>query len=843
MKVPLSWLRSYVPIEMPPKELAHRLTMAGLETGGVEVIGEGWDNIVVGHVLEVSPHPNADRLRLATVDLGGEQMTVVCGAPNVAAGQRVAFARVGAEPIDAHTGQRQRLQAARIRGVVSQGMVCSARELGLGDEHTGILVLDEGAPIGAPLADVLGDAILDTKPTTNRPDWLSVLGVAHEVGAITVQMVAEPPISYWEEGPAIESQVKILVEAPDLAPRYTASLILGARIGPSPAWMQERLRRAGQRPINNLVDITNYVMLEYGQPLHAFDYDKLAEHTVRVRRAAPGEALTTLDGQVRRLSADMLVIADARIPVGLAGVMGGANSEMTIATTNILLESASFNPISIRRTRTALDLKTGASDRFERGLSPEVAPMGLRRATQLILALAGGQAARGVIDLYPGRKPKGPLPLTLARVRKVLGVDYSLSDCFRALHSLGFEPELRGETTLLAHIPYWRSDISMEDDLVEEIARIKGYDSVPTTYLAVSIPPHQSNPRRELRERVRDLLVGAGLQETIGYALTSIEALSAVQDLSPIGQPLKVANPLSTRSEAFHAAKVQDTLRYREHLRTTLRAGLLEALASNQRFVPMESGLRLFEVGRAYLPQPGDLPNEREMAAGLLWGQRSPLPWSHQEDVAGFYDAKGVVAALLSELHLAAEYAPLPSPLAGEGGSGSLPSPLTGEGQDRGEDPLFRPGRAASISIGGQAVGVVGEVRPQVLDTFGGREGTVAFFELDLDALLPLLPQGTRSFTPLSEYPGAYRDLALVVGAEVPAATVESLIGRHPLVESAALFDVYAGDNVPAGTRSMAFRIHYQSPTETLTAQAVASAQDQLLRDLERETGAKLRGP
>jgi len=835
MKVPVSWLMSYVPIVMPPKELAHRLTMAGLETTGVELVGEDWHDIVVGHVLEVNPHPNADRLRLATVDLGGERMTVVCGAPNVAAGQRIAFAKVGSEPIDSHTGKRERLQAARIRGVVSQGMICSARELGISDEHTGILVLPPEAPLGVPLMDVLGDAILDTEPTTNRPDWLSVLGVAHEVGAITAQIVAEPPISYLESGPAIDDLVKIVVDAPDLAPRYTASLVLGITIGPSPAWMQQLLSRAGQRPINNLVDITNYVMLEYGQPLHAFDYDRLAEHTVRVRRGAPDETLTTLDGQSRQLTSDMLVIADAHTPVGLAGVMGGANSEVTDATVNVLLESANFNPISIRHTSRALRHRTDASTRFERGLNPDLAPIGLRRATQLILALCGGQAARGIIDLYPGKKLKQPVLLTLARVRKVLGVDYDITDCFRVLHSLGFECELKGDAALLVHLPYWRSDIAIEDDLVEEIARIKGYDTVPTTFLARPIPARQPNPRRDLRERVRDLLVQAGMQETISYAVTSLEALQAVQDLSSVGQPLKLANPLSTRPDNFHAAKVQDTLRYREHMRTTLRAGILESLASNQRFG--HDGLRLFEVGRVYLPlvQPGETPaDEREHAVGVLWGDRAPLSWSRADGKAGFYDAKGVVEAILGELRLSADYTPV-------GAQQAAPlQPTSGEGVV--QDPLLQPGRAAIISVGGRRVGVIGEVRPAVLDSFGASEGTAAFFELDMDALLPLLPQDARAFAALVQHPAADRDLALVVDASVPEAKLEDVIRRHALVGSVTLFDIYTGEKIPAGTKSLAFRVRYQSATETLTADAIAEAQAQLLRDLERETGARLRG-
>ncbi|MBI4203114.1 MAG: phenylalanine--tRNA ligase subunit beta [Chloroflexi bacterium] len=819
MKIPLSWLRTYVPIEMDPMELAHRLTLAGLETTGVEIIGEGWDNIIVGHVVSVGPHPNADRLRLVTVNLGDEQLTVVCGAPNVAPDQRIAFARVGSTPINTHTGQREPLQAARIRGVVSQGMVCSARELGLGDDHQGILVLDPRAPVGMPLKEVLGDAILETEPTTNRPDWLSILGVAHEVSAITLQMTAEPPLSYWEEGPAIESLVKVFVDAPDLAPRYTGAIIQGVTVGPSPDWLQGSVTRAGLRPINNIVDITNFVMLEYGQPLHAFDYDTLGEHTVRVRRAAPGESLVTLDGQSRRLAPEMLVIADAQQPVGLAGVMGGANSEVTAATTGIFLESASFNPINIRRTAQALRHRTDASTRFERGLNPDLALNGLRRAVQLILSVCGGKAARGIYDLYSGRRPKTPILLTLARVRRVLGVDYDLGECFRVLHSLGFDADLRGDTGLLVHVPYWRSDIAIEDDLVEEIARIKGYDAVPMSFLSRGIMPHQPNPRRELREKVQDLLVGVGMQETISYAATSLEALQSVQDSAQVNQAMKLQNPLSTRPENFHAAKVEDTFRYREHMRTTLRAGILETLASNQRFIPAETGLRLFEMGRAYRkdPETDDLPRECEMAVGVLWGNRSPLNWSRQEGLLGFYDAKGVVEAVLAALRVSPEFAPT-------------------------EDMLLRSGRASSVTVGGQAIGVVGEVRPIILDSFGASIGNVAFFELDLDTLLPLLPGVARTFAPLAEVPGAYRDLALVVDAGIPAAVVETIIRRHPLVEGVALFDVYTGDTVPAGKRSLAYRVHYQSPKQTLTAQAVNAAQEEILRDLERETGAALRG-
>ena len=368
MRVPLSWLKEYVDVDLPVEELAHRLTMAGLEVGEIERIGAGWTGCSVGRVLAVEPHPNADRLRLCTVDLGGdEQFQVVCGAPNVAEGQRIAFARVGATLVDSQTGALETLKVARIRGVVSEGMVCSERELGLGDDHAGILVLPDDAPVGAPLADYLGDTVLDLDVTANRPDGLSVLGVAYETAAIGGVSVREPATDYPEDDDPIEGRAAVEVVDADLCPRYTATLVTGVTVGPSPRWMQERLARAGMRPINNVVDVTNYVLLEYGQPLHAFDFDRLAGRRIVVRQAVPGERFVTLDGIERQLDPPMLVIADAERAIALAGVMGGANTEVTEATTAVLLESASFHPLSTRRTADALRLRTEASLRFEKG--------------------------------------------------------------------------------------------------------------------------------------------------------------------------------------------------------------------------------------------------------------------------------------------------------------------------------------------------------------------------------------------------------------------------------------------------------------------------------------------
>jgi len=796
MRVPVSWLRDFVPITLPIRELAHRLTMAGVEVGEVEEIGAGWEHCFVGQVLRVLPHPNADRLKLCEVDIGRQRVTVVCGAPNVAEGQKVALALAGARLYDPRTGKPETLKPTRIRGVLSPGMICSERELGLGEDHTGILVLPEDAPVGTPLRDYLGDAVLHLEVTTNRPDCLSILGVAWEAGAQQGQPVTLPDLSYPEEGEPVERMARVIILDPDLCPRYCAAVVMGVKVGPSPRWMQERLVQAGLRPINNLVDITNYVMLEYGQPLHAFDYHTLRERTVLVRQAHPGETLTTLDGQERRLNPPMLVIADPGGAIALAGIMGGASTEVTDATTAVLLESASFHPFNTRRTASALNLRTEASRRFERGLRPELPPIALRRAVQLTLQIAGGTACRGILDVYPGRRPPLEVPLTRRRLRQVLGMDLPPEEVARVLASLGFPCRVEGET-VWARVPFWRADIALEDDLVEEVARTVGYERVPTRLLGTPIPYHQPDPARDLKERVRDLFVQAGFQEVITYSLVSRQDLQRAGVTGP--EPLRVANPMSPEHEV---------------LRTHLRPSLLRTLARNRRH---EKGpIRLVEVARVYLPRLNDLPEEREQACALLAGPRTPLSWQKDETPMDFYDAKGTVEAVLGALGVQARYEPC-------------------------DAPGLTPGRTARILAGETPLGLVGEVDPEVLEAFDLDEGPVAVVELDLPALLAVLPTGGPRFRPLPRYPGAVRDLALVVDREVSAERVEASLRRHPLVARAILFDVYEGPPVPPGKRSLAYRVLFQAPDRTLTGEEVDRAAREVLERLEREVGAVLR--
>ena len=870
MKVPISWLRQYVDCALPAAELGHRLTMAGVEVGEITEIG-GWNEVFVGQVAAVRPHPNADRLRLCTVTTGGAagpDAEVVCGAPNVAAGQLICYARAGANLFNAHSGRRETLAPATIRGVQSQGMICSELELGLGDDHSGIIVLPADAPLGAPLADYLGDSILDLELTPNRLDCLSLLGVAHEVAALTGGRVAEPPAEYPEQGPPIGQRVNIQIADPDLCRRYTAALIQGVTIGPSPAWLQQRLTRAGLRPINNVVDVTNFVMLEYNQPLHAFDFHRVQEAQVIVRRARPGERLTTLEGAERTLNADNLVIADARDAIGLGGVIGGANSEIGPQTTAVLLESATFDAANNRRTAQSFGLRTEATLRFEKGLRPELAPIALRRAAALIIAAAGGTAAPGVIDVYP-EPPAGPpvVGLSMARLRQLLGMELDWGQVRQTLDALGFDHRPAGEGRLAVTVPYWRNDINIEEDLVEEIVRIIGYEAVPTTMLATPIPFQTPAPALALRERVKDLLAAGGLQEIINYPLARRPELEAVgayhlpaagasigdadaaiaadtaavntadADAPAMVEPLRIANPLSAEHR---------------YLRTTLQAGLLSTLAAN---LGHGAGpFRLFEVGRVFRPRPHDLPEETETAAAVLAGARRQASWLADGVPASgaggggtvdFYDAKGAVEWLLQRLDIAAEFAPGQHPAYHPGRcaviraatpGGNAATPAASQPASR-QSETAALAAAAQATDGGAVLGFVGELHPAVQQRMGLESAAVAGFELYLPALLAALPASERRFIPLPRYPEATRDLALLVPAETPAAAVTARLLRHRLLVRAELFDHYTGDNIAPGLKSLAFHLAFQSPDRTLTNEEVTRSIDGLLRTLNRELG------
>ena len=800
MKIPLKWLNEFVDITIPVEELAEKLTMAGIEVSEMLTIGENWENVVVGKLIGVDAHPNADRLRLATVDLGKQQTTVVCGAPNLIVGDKIAFASVGAQLIDGDSGKVQQLKPAKIRGVISEGMICSEMELGISDRHEGIMVLPSEAPVGVPLAEYLGDTIIDLEITPNRPDCLSVVGIAREAAALIGNKPHIPEIHYDESEDAIDSYISVEIDEPTLCPRYCASLLTGVRVAPSPQWLQQRLLACGMRPINNIVDVTNYVMLEYGQPLHAFDYEKIKGKQIIVRRAQKDETITSLDGADRTLSQNMLVIADRERAVAVAGVMGGVDTEVTDHTTSVLIEAANFNQAIIHRGSMELRLSSEASLRFGKGLSRDLPLEGLKRATQLMLEVTGGKVAKDIIDVYPGKIQVDPIMLMAAKAERLLGMEIEIGEMVRVLELLGFNCEqTEASSQVRVHIPWWRTDIDCIADLAEEIARIIGYDNIPTTTLSSSLPKHEPIPMLSLRQKLSSTLVSCGFQEILTYALTSLEMMSKLfpQHHLMVSESMKVVNPMT---------------REQEHLRTNLRTGVLSVLARNQRH--QEKDIRLFEVGKVFFPQKGDLPREQEMLCAVLESTQLKLSWRSEAESVDFFSAKGVVETILYRLGLEANF-------------------------EVGKDESLYPGRNADIVVGDDRIGVVGELHPIVSKAFELSE-TAYLIELDLEKLLSIAARRER-YLPVSRFPSITRDIALLVDEKIIYKQIHDIIQDFPLVNQVTLFDFYSGEQVPSGKKSLAFSIVYSSPSHTLTNEEVDNVQQQILDRLSNDLGVTLR--
>ncbi|MCL2281672.1 MAG: phenylalanine--tRNA ligase subunit beta [Dehalococcoidia bacterium] len=796
MKCSLKWLRRYVDINSSPEVLAKRITLAGTEVAHVDVIG-GWGNVFIGKIVAVNPHPNADRLRLATVSLGEEQITVVCGAPNLAIGDKIAFARAGAHLIDGHSGEKIVLKTNKIRGVLSEGMVCSEMELGLSKNHDGILVLPSDAPLGDKLADYMGDVIFDLEVTPNRPDMLSMLGIAHEVAALTGAAVREPNLDYVCARRSINESVSAEIKDFELCPRYCAGLVTGVKVGSSPQWLKEALAAAGVRSINNVVDITNFVMMEYGQPLHAFDYNDIGSGKIVVRRAAEGEILTTLDGVERRLSPDMLVIADPNRAIAVAGVMGGATSEVTDATTSVLIESASFKAASVHNTQVQLKLPSEASARFERGIRAELTLPALCRAMQLMVELCGAVAADGIIDHYPGRKEAAPIKLTGAEVKRILGLDVPASQIEKTLASAGCQIKCIAGDTFEVMPPYWRSDLRIDADFIEDIARIMGYEHIPDRLLSGEMPQQNPDARLGLRLKVRQTLAGFGFQELITYALTNRQTLGKGLNAELTCEPLRVAHPMSSEEEC---------------LRTNLRGNVLSALSAN---IHREEGaICFFEVGHVYLQKIGDLPYEPEILCGVLTSTGIEKVWLGRKEPIDFFDAKGAVDGLLEALDIKAVF-------------------------QVSTDAGLHMGSQASIILNNQEIGVLGAIHPKVAQVFELPVNTY-LFEIDLTKILPYT-NGSAHYEQLPRFPVVIRDLALVLDTGISHQQVLDIIESFSLVKSVALFDVYAGKQVAEGKKSLAYSLTFQSVDHTLTDAEVDKVMDAILHKLQSVLGAVLR--
>jgi len=847
MKVPLSWLRDYVDISVPLTELAGRLTLAGVEVETIETIGLPgaelpWDpeKIVVGELRAVRPHPNADRLVLAEVEYGGpEPEVVVSGPPSLLPlrGQsdlhlKVAFATEGARLWDpyAEKPRIKKLKKTKIRGVPSRAMVCSEKELGLSDEHVDIIYLPDDAPVGTPLADYLGDAVLEFDVKGPFGHLQSVVGIAREVAALLDLPLRRDVLEVLERYPAeltpTPEFLVLEIPDPDLCPRYSAAFIQGVKVGPAPFWMQMRLRRAGMRPINNIVDITNYVMLELGQPLHAFDYHILRARpgpgnerpAIIVRRAHPGEQMATLDGELRTFDEEMLLITDGGGPVAVAGVMGGLESEVTEATTDVLLEAANFHFLNIRRTSRLLGLTSDASQRFGRRVDPELTVKAAARAAHLMAELAGGAVVPAIGDLYPGRQPQQVIELDPAYVTHVLGIEVPTDEIVHILTSLEFQVTPSSSTPapsthLLVTVPSHRLDVTRPVDLVEEVGRIWGYDRFPTTLMDDELPPQRANPRLEGAERVRDLLVGCGLDEVITYSLVDVEDEG---NLWPQGASPPLPPPLG--GERVGGLRVRNPLSIeRAYLRQTLLPSLLHTTRENLRFL---DHVTIFEIGAVYLAVEGQtLPDEPQRLGIVMTGPREARSWLAGQDRTpmDFYDLKGVVETLLAGLGLEGTF-------------------------EAGEYAAFHPGRCAQVSIGGSIVGVMGALHPLVREAFDLPAQPVCALEFDLDRLLEAWG-APRGMVPISVHPPVYEDLAVVVEEDMPAVRVRDLIAQTgaPLVRSVVLFDVYRGEQAGVGRKSLAYRLTYQADNRTLTDREVAKLRAKVVRRLERELGAMLR--
>lgn len=809
MKVPLSWLREYVEFDLTPQALADRLTFSGTEVEGIETRGSDYAGVVVGEVLAVDKHPNADRLTVCRVANGQGELTVVCGAPNVKVGAKVPLAGIGAVLPNGMS-----IRKAKVRGVESSGMLCAEDELGLSDDHSGLLLLPDTAVAGTPLSQVLGppETILELEVTPNRPDCLSMIGIAREIAALLQCPLRRPQLSLVEGPEAVERLTSVDLEAPDGCPRYTARVLTGVAIGPSPAWMQHRLSCAGIRPINNVVDITNYVMLECGQPLHAFDHELLAGRRIVVRRPRAGEPLRTLDGQERAIDPETLVIADGERPVALAGVMGGAGSEIREATRTVLLESAWFKPQDIRRTSKKLGLSTESSYRFERGVDIGGVEWASRRAAMLMAAHAGATAARGVIDAWPVPVAPPRVRVRYGRVRDVLGIDLANEGMNRIFGALEFTVAAADATACEVVAPTFRVDISQEADLIEEVARIHGLDKVPAPAPQAAIVPGADDRPIQALMTCRSALIGLGLTETLNYSFLSDRQLSFVGH-GAADKRITLPNPVS----ADYAV-----------LRDSLIPQMIETLGRNRSRQAREAAL--FEIGRVFRSEAdGRYAEEDRLCVGLMGpvGRMGVAKSAAVETDEMFQWVKGVLEGLCGGLKV---------PRRRKGG---LSRP--GLSLDSLSSPCFAEGRAVAVSLDGEPAGVLGLVAERVCAEWRISD-PVGILELRLAPLLRHVLD-TPSVKPVASYPGVERDVAMVVDDTVTHEAVTECVwkGAPPELVDLRLFDVYRGKGLGEGRKSLAYSMTYRSMERTLTDETANALHERVKAALRQELRADIR--
>lgn len=798
MKVPISWLKEYVEFDASPEEIAEKLTFSGIEVEGIETVGGGREGLVVGEVLNVEPHPSADRLRLCRVSDGTDELPIVCGADNVETGAKVALAGVG---VTLPGGIK--IKKAKIRGEVSLGMLCAEDELGLSDDHSGIMILPPETKTGTPLSEVIGppETVLELEVTWNRPDCLCIIGVAREIAALFGSELKIPEISLKESDQPTSEFVNVKIDEPELCSRYTARALSDVKIAPSPTWMQKRLNLCGIRPINNIVDITNYVMLECGHPLHAFDHKLLTNQKIVVRKTQPGEKMSTLDEIERPLTSEMLVIADSERPVALAGVMGGAGSEINDKTETVLLESASFDPASIRSTSSALKLTTESSHRFERWVNPETVEWASNRAAALMQELANAVVAREIVDVYPLPPQKKTIELDYSNMKKLLGMDVSPDETTGILKSLMLPVTRQVDDGCTVEVPAFRRDLEREADLIEEIARMHGLDKLPESIPSAKIVPGADDSETQAQYACRSILVGLGLNESMNYSFLSKQLLDLFCDDDQTSRVI-LPNPVSAD--------------YAE-MRNSLVPQMVESLGRNLSRQISEASF--FEIGRVFFKKKdGSIAEEDRLCIGLLgpvgrsgMNKREPVKASEM-----FLWIKGIIESLCAAEHVRVTF-------------GSASSSIFDESADM------------QVLINGKPAGKMGLVKSRIRKEWRMTE-PVGIAEIDLKALL------TGAFSspelkPLPKYPGISRDVALVVDAGVSHADILKIIHKFspPELTRIELFDIFLSESVGEGQKSLAYSMIYRSLERTLTDEEANKLHETVKKALKTELGAEIR--
>ncbi|MBN1381921.1 MAG: phenylalanine--tRNA ligase subunit beta [Deltaproteobacteria bacterium] len=792
MLVSLKWLKDYVDIDLSVQELAGHLTMAGLEVDAIEEKKPAFSGVVVAKILSIRPHPDADKLVLCDVTTGDQVHPIVCGAKNIKDGDVVPLAKVGAKIPGGYT-----IKLSKIRGVQSEGMLCSEQELAIGDDASGIMLLPDDLALGKDLGEALDltDIIFDIGVTPNRPDCLSIVGIAREVAAITGNKLRFPSVRFAESDEDITRLTSVEILAPDLCPRYTARIIKNVAIKPSPLWMRLRLDAVGLRAINNAVDVTNFVMMETGQPLHAFDYRFLEEGRIVVRRSKPGEVFISLDEKERVLRDDTLMICDGQKPVAIGGIMGGHNSEVKDDTETILLESAYFNPVSIRRSSKWLQMSTDAAFRFERGIDPHGQVRALDRAAQLLAEISGGKICKNAIDQCPKTIEKiEDISLRIKKVGDTLGTKIESEDIIRMLKSIEIEVKSGRDDTLLVTPPTFRVDLTREIDIIEEVARLYGYDRIPVAMPAVSATLTTEKNGDALAERISNILNGCGYSEVINYSFVTSKAVDLLGlDLADQRRnPVKIANPLTEDQSV---------------MRTTMVYSLLETMRKNANAGSFN--LKIFEMGRVYLNQgAGKLPEERICLGCLLTGVRYEDIW-HFKDLQGdFYDLKGVLENIFEDLKISdVKYV---SDVA---------------------EPFLHPGKACSLVLGGERIGYLGEVHPNVLDAMDVKNPATVC-EIDLERLTA--NKGSIGYKDFPRFPSSSRDVAVLIDVEQEAETIIAAVREidEELLEKVSIFDVYGGERIPEGKKSIGLRFCYRSGDHTVTDEEVNQVHDRLVKHI-----------